>query len=46
MRVNRQEVRVGRFVLLVLMWLLLQQLMGLTTLLICHQPLHESILSA
>jgi hypothetical protein len=41
-----QEVRVGCLMLLVLTWLLLLLLpMGLTVLLINHQPLHQSILS-
>jgi hypothetical protein len=31
--------------LLVLTWLLLLLLMGLSVLLVCRQPLHESILS-
>jgi hypothetical protein len=44
MWVCRQEVRVGSLMLLVLTWLLLL-LMGLTALVIRHQPLHESILS-
>jgi hypothetical protein len=42
--VCHQEVQVGRLMRLVLTWLLLQ-LMGLSALLIHHQPLHESILS-